>query len=130
MEDFAKEVGLPSNWEPITQAPVRPDRLGGAPPVPNGMANYFQGSISPTMQHDAVFVGTEYGSPSVPTIALMPIGASGVGGINSAIQSWVGNAISSITPKTPPVNPAVGQFFEVNSDGIFSLMYQVNGVIL
>lgn len=129
-EDILKEAGLPPNWGPISQSPIRPGAPVGAPPMPNSMGDYFQGSISPSMQHDAVFVGTEYGSPCVPTIALMPIGSSGIPSLNSAIQSLAAN--TKITPSPTPPKPVSvpGQLFEVNGDGIFSVMYSVNGVIL
>jgi hypothetical protein len=86
----SEDYGLPENFTAIDQPPIRPGQVqqpGGAPPLPNAMGNYFQGSISPTMQHDAVFVGTKYGSPTVPTVALMPIAATGVPAVGSAIQS-------------------------------------------
>jgi hypothetical protein len=51
------------------------------------MANYFQGSISPSLQHDAFFVGTEYGTPGIPSHPLMPVGAAGTAVINSAVKS-------------------------------------------
>jgi hypothetical protein len=67
------------------------------------MGEYFQGSISPTMQHDAVFVGTEYGSPSVPAVALMPIAPVGAPSVGAAIQSG-----SQITASTTVVSAAAG----------------------
>jgi len=99
----AKDYGLPENWGAIDKPAIRPNQPGGAPPLPNAMGNYFQGSISPTMQHDAVFVGTEYGSPAVPTVALMPIAATGIPSVGSAIQSG-----SQITASTTVVSAAAG----------------------
>lgn len=92
-----QEAGLPENWHPIDARPIVPGQSNASPPLPNEMANYFSGSISPTMQHDAVFVGTQYGSPNVPSVSLMPIAAAGVPAVGSAIQSGSRVSINETT---------------------------------
>lgn len=97
MDDITKAAGLPPNWKPVDVPPVKPNQFLAAPPPPNAMDSYFQGSISPTMQHDAVFVGTQYGTPRIPGTPLMPISPSGSPGINSAAKNTtiINNTTSS-----------------------------------
>jgi hypothetical protein len=86
-ETIEEEAGLPSNWQPVDVEPIRPSSPSGAPPPPNAMSNYFSGSISPVLQHDAYYVKTIYGTPAIPNNLLFPIGVSGSAGANSAIMS-------------------------------------------
>jgi hypothetical protein len=49
-----EEAGLPDNWHPVDAPAIRPGRSnGGAPPSPNPMLSYFEGSIGSDLQHDA-----------------------------------------------------------------------------
>lgn len=128
MTDIVKEAGLPPNWQIVDEPAIRPGASHqGVPPRPNAMANYFQGSISPSLQHDAVFVGTEYGTPSIPSISLMPIGLSGNAISNSAITNH-----TSVTPTptpTPVPTPVVNlQFFTVNGNPSLLGVGLINGV--
>jgi hypothetical protein len=92
---LAEEAGLPEGWKPVESEPINPSMLG-APSNSNKMTPFFDGSISPTMQHDTTFVGTKYGTPSIPVLPLMPMGASAISSINSAIQSIIGKKSASV----------------------------------
>jgi hypothetical protein len=56
------------------------------------MASLFGGSISPTLQHDKVFVDTAYGSSIIAKLPLMPL--------STASQPTVGAAIQSVSKVT------------------------------
>lgn len=106
---IAEEAGLPESWHPIDEPAINPGaQYQKAPPSPNPMGNYFQGSLSPSMQHDAVFVGTMYGSPLVPNISLMPVGPSGVSRSNSSIISIATNSSGPGRPGAPGAPGAPG----------------------
>jgi hypothetical protein len=103
------EDKIPSNLEPIDAAPIDPNRPMGAPPLPNGQDNYFQGSIAPNFQHDVTFVGTEYGTPGIAKTPLMPLGVAGNPITNAGVQSTATKVVQKILaaiPPTPTPTPA------------------------
>src|ERR1700676_3936432 len=97
---LAQEAGLPESWRPVDVEPIIPS-VGAVPNhTPNPMAPYFGGSISPTLQHDAMFVGTKYGGYCISILPLMPLSPSGQPSVGSAVQSGstttVVNSLSSV----------------------------------
>lgn len=99
-----EEAGLPENWQPVDTEPINPGRPAGAPPPPNGMPSYYQGSLAPSIQHDATFVGTEYGTPGIAKVPLMPLGVQASPMSNAAIQSTaklIAQQVVAATPATP-----------------------------
>jgi hypothetical protein len=82
-----EEAGLGPEWKVVNAPAITPSQPGVPSSVPNPMAPYFGGSISPTLQHDAVFVGTKYGTFAIPSLPLMPLSASGQPTVGSAVQS-------------------------------------------
>jgi hypothetical protein len=140
MPDIVKEAGLPDNWHPVDVPAINPAQPLSAPPLPNKMDSYFQGSLSPTMQHDAVFVGTQYGSPSVPNIALMPVAFSGTPSFNSAVKSAVGQAVAvaaaAVTPTDTDyigINKQAGTSYTIqlsDFDTIVSMSNNSGGTVL
>ena len=126
-DEKLNETGFPEGWVPVDSQPIIPGHPTGAPPQPNAMANYFQGSISPSLQHDSVFVGTRYGSPGIPSVGLMPIPLSGNPVANSAIANHKSSATP--TPPTPAPTPAVNsQMFTVNGNTNLLAVGKVNGI--
>ena len=124
-----EEAGLsPDRWQIAGAPAIRPGaQFQQAPPPPNSMGNYFQGSISPSLQHDAVFVGTEYGTPRIPSVALMPVGLSGNSSFNSGITSHTSTTpIPTPTPKPTPVVDV--QLFQVNGNPDLLSVGLINGV--
>jgi hypothetical protein len=89
--DLINEGQVPSNWEPVEVTPSK----GSAAPVPHEMPPLFAGSISPNLQHDTSFVGTETNSPRVPKFALMPFGPTANAAINAATKSVIINRSNS-----------------------------------
>jgi hypothetical protein len=70
------EKGLPPNLIPVDRPPITP----GVPPLNNqGPGDFFAGAIPSTLQHDSVFVRTQYpnsaGVPSFPLVPLSPANA-------------------------------------------------------
>jgi hypothetical protein len=112
-EEFsiAKEAGLPDNWAPIAVEPVVPGRTptnGGAPmsggigfQSTSDMPPYFSGSLSPDLVHDADYVRSQYATPKVPTVPLMPIAPSGKAQVNAAVQSVVNTSVVSAVDNDP-----------------------------
>lgn len=84
IDHLMNEEDIPKDWEPI-ETP-RPS-VAAAPPQPNPMSNYFQGSLPPTTQHDTSFVGTEVGTPMVPKTSLMPLSPQSNAFTNAAAAS-------------------------------------------
>lgn len=84
---LAEEAGLPNSWHSVDSAPITPSQASVPFSLPNGMAPYFSGSISPVLQHDYVFSQTKYGSPAIPSLPLMPLSASGQPSVGAAVQS-------------------------------------------
>ena len=81
---LAEEAGLPESWHPVDIPPLTP----GQPLRSNAMGNYFAGSISPDMlQSNAGLRDTQYGSPLIPKLPLMPMPLAGKPSVGSAIQS-------------------------------------------
>lgn len=117
MEDVLQRAGLSSNWRVVDEPAASSEQYQKAPPPTNPMGSYFQGSISPTMQHDAVFVGTEYGTPRVPTISLMPVAPSGAPSVGSAIQS--GSSFTSTAIISTGAAGSTGQVQFNNGGGAF-----------
>lgn len=93
---LAEEAGLPENWIP-TDSKIPGAAQGSAPQAPPATDKYFSGTLSPSLQHDVSFVGTQTGMPRVPNFPLMPLGPSGSAALNSAIKSVIG------PPKPTPV---------------------------
>ena len=124
-EDIKREAGLPDNWEPIDAEPIRPGQPTGAPPAPNAMSNYFQGSISPILQHDAYYVKTDYGTPGIPNNLLNPLGTSGNAESNAAIIN-----AAAVTPVPPPKpTPVINmQLFQVNGNPDLLGVGLINGI--
>ncbi len=119
---LAEEAGLPNTWHPVESQPINPVIQGA--PNPNPMAPYFDGSISPNLQHDAVFVGTKYGTHGIPILPLMPIAPAGNASVNSGSQTIVKIESSSGSTATPPAGAStdvqinlVGSFY---ADGGFT----------
>jgi hypothetical protein len=119
---LAEEAGLPGSWAPVESEPINP-ATKGAPSNPNKMAPFFDGSISPDMQHDATFVGTRYGTPGIPSLPLMPIGASGRPTGNAATVSIVKQLVKPATP------PAGGNLVWRGTWTSFTA-YSINDVVL
>jgi hypothetical protein len=81
-------------WEPDTRpGPTSPS----APPPPNTMPGYFQGSLPPTTQHDTTFIGTEVGTPRIPKTSLMPLSPQSNAFTNAASQSTA-QTVAQSTP--------------------------------
>ena len=96
-----QQAGLTENWQPVESTPIQPGNpttyAGGNPPgiQPPSMAPYFSGSIPPAMQLQPDTVRTQYGSGSIPSARLMPVGPAGQAGLSSAIQSVVSQQAGS-----------------------------------
>ena len=96
-----QQAGLTENWQPVESTPIQPGNpttyAGGNPPgiQPPSMAPYFSGSIPPAMQLQPDTVRTQYGSGSIPSARLMPVGPAGQAGLSSAIQSVVSQQADS-----------------------------------
>jgi hypothetical protein len=106
-KDIFEESGLdPEQWQPIDSAPVIPGKNPTGAVFPNPMSNYYQGSISPQLQHDVPFVGTKYGTPGIPSHPLMPLGVQGNpiqnAGVTSTVK-FIAPAQSAAVP-TPDVD--------------------------
>lgn len=80
------EGQLAGKYEPIDTAVITPGQAP-ASPVPNEMPQFFSGSISPLIQHDTSFVGTEVGSPRIPKFSLMPFGPQNNPQIAATVKS-------------------------------------------
>jgi len=92
IQTIQEEAGLDSNWKPVDSAPVVPSdpntwKSPSTAPLPNAMANNFGGVLNPSGQHDVFFVRPQVGSPSIPTLPLLPLAASGQPTVGSAVQS-------------------------------------------
>jgi hypothetical protein len=111
-----EEAGLGPNWVPLETQPIIPGQSGGSPPAPVPLGNYTVGSISPSLQHDATFVETAYGTPRIPVFPLMPISSSGLASTNSAIQNIINSSSSQDIINNPGgPNGAI----QVNEGGSF-----------
>jgi hypothetical protein len=123
------EDELKGKWTPVESEP----KASPAPPVPNDMPSFFQGSISPLIQHDTSFVATEVGSPRVPKYSLMPFGAQNNPQINAAAQSAVeeGGGGGGDTTKVPfsdiTTGDNTGALMRVA--GVSTLTYYETGVV-
>src|ERR1700719_3823891 len=93
---LAEEAGLPESWHPISSEPVIP---GATAPMPNAMANQFAGPLSPSIQHDVMFVGTALGTPAIAKLPLLPVAPSGLPQDNAAIKSFTTLTGSNTTTK-------------------------------
>lgn len=71
-----------------------------APPVPNAMPPYFEGSIAPQLQQNVDFSGTEVASPMVPKYSLMPFGNQASALTNAAAQSTASKTIPTPSPSS------------------------------
>src|SRR5271156_4865581 len=92
MSEQEVEEKMP-NWVPDSRpGPTSPS----APPVPNPMPGYFQGSLPPTTQHDTSFVGTEVGTPRIPKTSLMPLSLQSNAFTNAAVQSTAQKVASTL----------------------------------
>ena len=91
MKKIIKESELPPNLVEVTEPPITPNapNVQNAPPPINSMQNYYEGSLGP-LTRDVTLVGTEYGSPRIPSVSLMPISFSGNPRFNSAVRSVAG----------------------------------------
>jgi hypothetical protein len=93
-----EEAGLGPNWKPIDAPPITgrpsPPSVGDITPV---IPQYFQGSLDPSVQHDADFVNTALRSSSAPRFALMPPGLQSVALTSSQIVSVAKTAASAGT---------------------------------
>lgn len=127
-DDIVKEAGLPDNWEVVDHPPVKPNQFMAAPTPPNAMGNYFQGSISPTMQHDAVFVGTQYGTPRVPNVSLMPLSPAGVPSVNASIKSG-GTTILNQTTNISGSGNSGGGNINWKGDWVITTNYAVDDMV-
>jgi len=121
---LAQEANLPDSWHPVDSEPINPQQ--GAPPRPNAMPPYFDGTISPNLQHDAVLVGTKYGTPAIPVLPLMPLSASG----NSSVLAAAQNITTIINSSTPaPSSTGTGN---MNFRGQWNstTLYNIDDVVL
>src|SRR5580658_4616974 len=84
-----ENYGLPENFVPIDVAPIIPSNTQNAANSP-----YKSGTLNPnfSFQQDLVNAGTP---PNIPSVRLMPIGASGNPQQNSAIKTIVDQAIAA-----------------------------------
>jgi hypothetical protein len=89
---LAQEAGLPESWHPVDAPAINPAM---APNRPNPMASFFAGPISPTLQHDKIFVDTQYGSSLIAKLPLVPLSASGQATVGAAVQSGSSTTISN-----------------------------------
>lgn len=99
-----ENYGLPENWVPVDAPPIVPALL--APTTADGSSKYLQGSLPPSFQHDASFVGTSYRQERTPQLSLMPLGIQGNAATNAAVQSTAAQTPSQV-PSTiagPPVS--------------------------
>src|SRR4029077_10312428 len=97
------EKDIPSNWVP------KDTPLGApAPPVPHDKPQELSGSLSPAIQHDTSFVGTESSSPRIPRTALMPFGNQANPNTNAAAQSTAKIIATQVVAATPPVTSGGG----------------------
>jgi hypothetical protein len=92
------EKDIPANWIPV---PERGPLGAPAPPARNDMPQFFSGSMPPALQHDKFFVGTQVGTPGIPTHSLMPFGNQASAFTNAAAQSTA-STTPSVTPTPPP----------------------------
>eukprot|EP00697_Spironema_sp_BW2_P005433 gnl/Spiro4/17584_TR9372_c0_g1_i1.p1 gnl/Spiro4/17584_TR9372_c0_g1~~gnl/Spiro4/17584_TR9372_c0_g1_i1.p1 ORF type:complete len:382 (-),score=-21.57 gnl/Spiro4/17584_TR9372_c0_g1_i1:609-1754(-) len=113
---LAQEAGLPDSWKPVDVEPIVPSRSSVPNQTPNPMAPYFSGSISPTLQHDAIFVGTKYGTYGIPSLPLMPLSPSGQPSVGSAVQSGSSTTIVNSGAGVPSLPTGSIQF---NNGGAF-----------
>jgi hypothetical protein len=67
------EDQLTGQWTPLKDVPDAPK---GAPAllIPHDVPQLFSGSLSPYIQHDSSFVGTQVGKTRIPSNSLMPFG--------------------------------------------------------
>lgn len=89
------EGQLPGNWEPMEEQPVvTPGVAAGAPAmdIPHDVPPLFSGSLSPYIQHDSSFVGTQVGKSRIPSNSLMPFGPQNNAQLNATISSNSGNS--------------------------------------
>jgi len=113
-QTIEQEAGLPSNWQPVAARPITPGQSNAAPPpggvggtplsdsLSSNMAPYFSGSIPPIMQSGPDLQMTQYNTPGVPSVRLMPVGPSGLAGINAAIKSVITESgIGNVTLTMP-----------------------------
>jgi hypothetical protein len=85
-----------------------------------GSSKYLIGSISPSLQHDANFVKTQYKTPTIPSFSLMPVAQSGLPSGNAAIESIV-------TPAVIP--PFVQSGLVWKGDWNSHTFYKINDVV-
>jgi hypothetical protein len=95
------ENDVPGNWTDSPRMAKGP-LAAPAPPAPNPMPNFFDGSLAPQIQQNVNYVGTTPASPQIPKYSLMPQGIQGSPITNAAIQST-----AKLTSKTTPVTPSV-----------------------
>ena len=95
-KDIYEEAGLdPSQWQVSPATKPAPPSVGDITPV---IPQYFQGSLDPSVQHDADFVNTALRSSSAPRFALMPPGIQ-----SSALTSaQLTSAIKTNAPAAVP----------------------------
>lgn len=97
-QSINEEAGLGPNWKPIDAPPITgrpsPPSVGDITPV---IPQYFQGSLDPSIQHDADFVNTALRSSSAPRFALMPPGVQSTALTSAQITSVASSAASAGT---------------------------------
>jgi hypothetical protein len=67
------EDQLQGKWKPIEEADL-PTSTSPAMLIPHDVPPLFSGSLSPYIQHDSSFVGTQVGKSRIPSNSLMPFG--------------------------------------------------------
>lgn len=108
--NLISEEQVPGNWVPVesnTIVPGQAPKSAPAPPVPNDMPPYFQGSLAPQLQHDTSFVGTEVASPRIPKYSLMPFGQQTSAFTNAASQSTTTISISGAKVSVTLILPGI-----------------------
>jgi len=97
------------------------------PPPTEPLANpYLRTTLPLAQQLQPDLVKTSY-LPAIPAIRiLLPNPGASANTFSAAVQAQI-QATVAPTP-TPTPTPTFGQTYEVNSDGIFSSIYSINGI--
>lgn len=129
IQNSAKYLQQQKNNNKLTeiQPPQRIEQtLTPAPQVyPNPMLNLR--TPMPFVTQQSPDVQRQFLNPSIPQRRVFPLSAGSNTGANASTESQISASSTPVIP-IPPIPPTpTGQFYEVNGNGIFGQIVQING---
>jgi hypothetical protein len=127
------EEQLKGDW--IEAPAAQPGSPNGSPAtaVPHDVPPLFSGSLSPYIQHDSSFVGTQVGKSRIPSNSLMPFGPQNNPQLNASVSSSItesgggGGTVTKVPFSNITTGDNTGALMRVA--GVSTLTYYETGIV-